>query len=389
MSKAPDSRILSVDMLRGLVIAIMAIDHARTFFHLSAFSPEDLTQTSPEIFFTRWITHICAPAFVFLSGLSAKLHAQRASLTKTELARFLVLRGLWLIAVEIIVVNFAWQFGYGFIFIQVIWAIGVSMIILAAMIYLPMRAMIIFSIATITGHNLLDPISAGAIGDFGWAWRVLHQGGWIPFPAGAPTAGVAVVYPLIPWFAVMGLGYASAGLFKKDAKERDKALLMIGGAATLGFVLLRALNVYGDPSPWAVQERGAAYTILSFLNAAKYPASLSFLLMTLGPALALLPLLERLRGPFGAFLTTFGKVPFFFYILHFFVIHFLSILWFGLAAGAWHYDVYDQSTYPDLAPNLLRVYAAAVIVVALLYFPCRWFGAFKRKHRNWVWLSYL
>ena len=385
---ALDNRIRSVDIMRGLVIVIMALDHVRDFFHLNSFSPEDMTQTYPALFFTRWITHFCAPVFLFLSGVSAWLHAERAGLSKNQLAQFLVLRGVWLIIVEIIIINFAWQFGYGFIFIQVIWAIGVSMLFLAAMIYLPRTMILVISLALIAGHNLLDPISPEQFGSFSWVWTVLHDRGWIPLPEGAPTAGVAVVYPLIPWMGVMALGYVMGAIFQKDAAVRDRQLLLYGLAAIAGFIVLRFFNIYGDPVPWTPQERGPVITFLSFLNTAKYPPSFLFLLMTLGPALALAPLFERMRGPIGGFFMTYGKVPFFFYILHFFTIHFLAILWFGATEGAWNFDVYNGETYPDVEPSLPRVYAATITVVALLYFPCRWFGAFKKRHRDWKWLSY-
>ena len=364
-----DNRILSIDILRGLVIIIMALDHARDFFHISQISPEDMTQSYPALFFTRWVTHFCAPVFLFLSGVSAFLHAERASLTKNQLARFLALRGVWLILVEIVIINFAWQFGYGFIFIQVIWAIGVSMIFLAGFIYLPRMAIIAVSVALIAGHNLVDGVSPDQFGSFGWVWNILHARGWIPFPEGAPTAGVAVVYPLIPWMGVMGLGYAIGDVFRAEPAKRDRTLIMIGLAVTAAFVGLRLLNIYGDPSPWGAQERGAIITFLSFLNTTKYPASLLFLLMTLGPALALTPLFERMRGPIGGFFTIYGKVPFFFYILHFFLLHILSILWFGATAGAWDYDVYNGETYPPVDPSLLRVYAATLVTVGLLYLP--------------------
>ncbi len=384
-----DDRVRSIDLLRGLVIVIMALDHARDFFHISSIRPEDMAETYPALFFTRWITHFCAPVFLFLSGVSAFLHAERASLSKNQLARFLALRGAWLILVEIVIINFAWQFGYGFIFIQVIWAIGVSMIFLAGFIYLPRTAIIALGVVLVAGHNLLDGISPDQFGSFGWVWKILHARGWIAFPEGAPIAGVAVVYPLIPWMGVIGLGYAAGALFRAEPAKRDRTLMAIGLAATATFIGLRLLNIYGDPSPWGVQERGPITTILSFLNTTKYPASLLFLLMTLGPALALTPLFERMRGPVGEFFTTFGKVPFFFYILHFFLLHVLSIVWFGAGVGAWDYDIYNGETYPDVDPSLLRVYAATLVTVGLLYLPCRWFGAFKRRRKTWGWLSYL
>lgn len=384
-----ETRIHSIDLLRGLVIVIMALDHTRDFFHINGFAPEDLTQTHAALFFTRWITHFCAPVFLFLSGLSAYLHAERAGLSKHGLANFLALRGVWLVFIELAIINFAWQFDYGFLFVQVIWAIGVSMIALAALIYLPWRVILGFSIVMIAGHNLLDPVTPEQFGGFGWVWKILHEGGWMPFPAGAPTSGIFAAYPVVPWIGVMSLGYASGRLFNLEPARRDR-LLVIGGAALLaGFIILRLINMYGDASPWSAQERGPMITLLSFLNVSKYPPSLLFLLMTLGPALALMPAFERKRGPIAEFFTVYGKVPFFFYMLHFFLIHLLALLWFGLTAGAWNYDVYTTATFPAVEPSLVRVYSATVIVVGLLYFPCRWFAQFKKRHRDWRWLSFL
>lgn len=388
-STIADSRIRSIDILRGLVIVIMALDHTRDFFHLNVeFSPENLTQTSPALFFTRWVTHFCAPAFLFLSGLSAWLHAGRAGLTKNELAKFLALRGVWLILVEIIIINFAWQFDYDFLFGQVIWAIGFSMLALAALIYLPLPAIAAISVIMIVGHNVFDDVAASDFGAFNWLWMFLHEPGYFRFPENAPAAGFYFAYPVIPWIGVMAAGYAIGPLFKGDPRQRDKTLFRIGAAETAAFVVLRLTNFYGDPSPWETQARGPIFTFLSFLKTTKYPPSLLFLLMTLGPALMAMPLLERVRGAVASFFTTYGKVPFFFYILHFYLIHLLAILWFGATAGAWNYDVYNRETYAGIEPSLLRVYIATAIVVGLLYFPCRWFGAFKKRHRNWKWLSY-
>jgi len=383
-----EARIHSIDLLRGLVIVIMALDHTRDFFHINSFQPEDLTQTHGFLFFTRWITHFCAPVFLFLSGLSAFLHGTRSGLSKNGLAKFLALRGVWLIFVELVIINFAWQFDYDFLFGQVIWAIGVSMIALAALIYLPWRVILGISLVMIAGHNLLDPITPAQLGGFGWVWKILHEGGWVAFPEGAPTTGFYAAYPVVPWIGVMSLGYASGKLFQLEAARRDK-LLMIGGAAIFAaFIALRFSNLYGDASPWSVQERGPVMTLVSFLNVTKYPPSLLFLLMTLGPALALMPFFERMRGPIAAFFTVYGKVPFFFYILHFFLIHLLALLWFGITASAWNYDIYTNATFPDVEPSLVRVYIATAVVVGLLYLPCRWFGDFKKRHRDWPWLSY-
>lgn len=381
-------RIQSIDILRGLVIVIMALDHTRDFFHISNINPTDPATTNGLLFFTRWITHYCAPAFLFLAGLSAFLHATRAGLTRNQLARFLALRGLWLIVVELVIINFAWQFDYGFLLVQVIWAIGASMIALAVLIYLPPMAILIISVGMIIGHNLLDPVTPETFWGPDWIWKIAHEGGYTPFNLDFGPSGLFVAYPLIPWIGVMSLGYAAGRLFEKSASARNKQLLFIGIGATVAFIALRAINIYGDPAPWQLQERGAFFTLLSFLDTTKYPPSLLFLLMTLGPALAIMPVLERAKGALVDFFTTFGRVPFFFYIVHFFLIHILAVVWFGLTAGAWNYDVYTAATFPDVEPSLLRVYIATIIIVALLYWPCRWFSAYKVRHRDWSWLSY-
>ena len=289
-------RLDSVDLLRGLVIVIMALDHARDFFTSARFDPTDLTQTTAPLFLTRWITHFCAPVFVFLAGTSAYLYQARGK-SPREASWFLLTRGLWLVVLEWTVIRWAWMFNFNYtselLFVQVIWVIGVSMIVLAGLVHLPLGAVAALGIAMIAGHNLLDGVAPESLGRWAPLWILLHVQAPIPLRG---DQVFFVIYPLVPWIGVMAAGYAFGRLLHRPAEERRRMLLRLGGGLTIAFLALRALNGYGDPAPWSVQE-SAGRTVLSFLNTTKYPPSLLFLLMALGPAIALLPLLERLRGP--------------------------------------------------------------------------------------------
>jgi len=381
-------RIVSIDILRGLVMVIMALDHVRDYWSLTGYDPLDLTQTSPQLFFTRWITHFCAPVFVFVSGASAWLYGRSKQVSTSELSRFLLTRGLWLVLIEITVVSLSWQFLYQIVILQVIWAIGWSMIALAALVWLPLPAIGGIGLVLIFGHNLLDGIPPERFGAFGWLWMIVHVQNFIPLTIGWPR-GIAVAYPLVPWIGVMATGYAFGSLFALPPARRDRLLVSIGVGATVAFVALRALNVYGDSHPWSVQERGALYTLLSFINTTKYPPSLLYLLMTLGPAIALMPLLERWRGRVAQVFEIFGRVPFFYYVLHVPLIHACARVWYWLAFDAPTMTLFDKSTWPAAYhPNLLRAYAVWAILVIVLYWPCRWFMNVRRRRTDW-WLSYL
>jgi uncharacterized membrane protein len=415
------TRIDSIDLLRGIVMVIMMLDHTRDFVHrdvLAGFDPTDLSRTNVVLFFTRWITHFCAPVFVFLAGTGAYLQFARGK-NKRDLSRFLVTRGLWLILLELTVVRLAVFFNLDYRFLaalQVIWVIGVSMIVLAALIHLPLRLIAAFGVAMIFLHNLLDPIKVGS-----WRgpesavpsaaeklWILLHQ----PFEAfpivGFPSPVVFVLYPLIPWIGVMAAGYAFGSLYQMEALRRRRLLIIMGCTATALFIILRFINLYGDPSHWSRQNT-AAFTLLSFLNTTKYPPSLLFLLMTLGPAmLALLwfessrsatrkdrgstsaprSLAERIRN----FFIIFGRVPLFFYILQWFTAHLLSVV-VHLAAGkpvGWIFSSQVMLTGPPpgMGFSLWVVYACWIIGVLLLYPLCKWFAGVKARRRDW-WLSYL
>ena len=379
-------RLVSIDVVRGIVMVLMVLDHTRDFFSVARFAPTDLAQTTPALFFTRWITHFCAPAFVFLAGTAAFLTGNRGR-TRPELARFLLTRGLWLIVLEVTLVRLGVTFNvtYDLIFLQVIWAIGVSMIVLAGLVFLPRRAIAAFAIVTIAGHNLLDGVGREAFGELGFLWTVLHvqsfEERW--------GLAVAVIYPLIPWVGVMAAGYALGPVFLLQRQRRRRILLIAGLAVTAGFVVLRALNVYGDPDPWSPQG-DPVFTVLSFLNTEKYPPSLLYLMMTLGPMLAALTLFDREPGPLTRPLVVFGRVPLFFYLLQWPLVHGMAL---GLAAlRGQPTDHLFQSVpfgYPEgYGYGLPVVYLVWALAILLLYWPCRWFAELKRRRRD-AWLSYL
>jgi uncharacterized membrane protein len=369
-------RIVSIDVLRGLVMALMALDHARDFFSATGFNPRDVTE--PALFLTRWITHFCAPTFIFLAGLSAYLYG-RARRTG-ELSRFLLTRGLWLILLEFTLIQFAWTFEFGNFHdfgAGVIWAIGASMIALAALIWLPRWAIAAIAFALIAGHNLFDSVRAEALGAAAPLWHVLHQPGNIHLGGGVT---VFIFYPLVPWMGVMAAGYLLGPLMQRGAEERRRALILLGGAVTLGFILLRAANLYGDPAPWSTQATPLA-TLLSFLNTEKYPPSLLYLAMTLGPALMLLGAFEHARGRLADWLAVFGRVPFFYYVVHIYLLHALAVAVAFASSGA-------LAANPKLDFGLPGVYFVWLAVLVVLYPPCRWFAALKARHKDW-WLSYV
>lgn len=380
------SRIASLDVVRGIVMVIMALDHTRDFFTDVRFDPTDLSQTTPALFFTRWITHFCAPVFIFLAGTSAFLYGQKVN-SKSRLSRFLWTRGLVLVIIEITLIHLAFWFnlGYNFIVLQVIWAIGMSMIALAALVWLPLRWIAVFGILLIAAHNALDGITPAMAGAFAVPWTFLHVQNMLPL---SPATQVMVAYPLIPWIGVMAAGYAFGQLYLLEPERRRPVLLRLGIGLTIGFFLLRGLNIYGDLRPWTTQET-PLYTILSFLNTTKYPPSLCYLLMTLGPAILLLGLLEKGIGKAGSFFAVYGKVPLFYYLIHFYVIHALAIV----AAVAQGFAAGDFLTFafafpPQYGFALWGVYLWWIGIVLLLYFPCKWYGRLKSRSRNPV-LSYI
>jgi uncharacterized membrane protein len=399
---APRQRIESVDLLRGAIMAIMMLDHTRDFAHFQAFDFDaaDPVRTDTLLFFTRWVTHFCAPVFVLLAGTGAWFQRVRGK-SKPELSRFLVARGLWFIAVELLVLRLVILMNADYdvllAFLQVIWAIGWSLVVLAAVIHLPLRAIVVLSIAVIAGHNLLDGfrVTSGTGGAFAGAaaaiWKILHVPGPM-FPFGTPGPAVLVLYPLIPWVAVMPAGYALGAVFQWPQPDRRRLLIWLGCALTVGFVALRATNLYGDPIRWSAQS-STMRTIFSFLAVSKYPPSLLYLMMTLGPALIFLAWCERhTRGRFARLLITYGRVPLFFYVLQWIVAHGFAILGSYLAGKPTAYLFGNLFLSPPPPAgygfSLPVVYAMWILGLILLYPLCRWFAGVKARRRDW-WLSYL
>jgi uncharacterized membrane protein len=388
-------RLSSIDMLRGLVIFIMAIDHARDFFHAGmSIDPLGDPNVTPWLYFTRWITHFCAPVFVCLAGVSAGLMAARKS--PADLARFLFTRGVWLLFVEFFIISTAVSFSPGgieqlggktLLFLQVIWAIGASMVVLSVLQFLGRRVCLALGLAVVLGHNALDfvwPQTQGLLDTAPPLWVSLHavmSKGIGPFHA-------LFLYPVLPWIGVMLLGFGASGLFERAPAERDAALRRWGLASIALFVVLRALDVYGDPNHWEVQQRGLS-TFFDFLNTSKYPPSLLFLAMTLGPAAILCSYAERWRGFVKDALVMFGRVPFAFYVAHFYLLHAMSVA-LGVAQG---FAASQLMTFPPFYPagygvTLGWVYVGWAAAVLALYPLCRWMAGVKARSKAW-WLSYL
>ena len=391
------SRVIAIDALRGAVMVIMALDHVRDFVHRAAMvaSPTDLTQTTPILFLTRWVTHICAPTFMFTAGMGAFFwwHQRR---TRRQLSTFLLTRGVWLIVLELTVMRVAYDFDVSLrdpVLLLVLWVLGACMVGLAAMIWLPARALAALSIAIIVLHNSLDRVRASQFGAAAWLWNLMHA------PGAFRVGGVSVIvgYPLVPWIAVMALGFVAGHVFLMDTSARRRRLIVAGAVSTLAFVAIRALNVYGDPAPWSPQQ-DTATTMLSFLNTTKYPPSLAFLLMTLGPAMLMLAFFDRPALTPSHPLVVFGRVPLFYFVGHFFTAHVVAVVLalfrYGRNALAFIFHPVPSMGGPaDLFPpafgyDLWFAYLVWALIVLALYPACRWFARIKSSRRNW-WLSYL
>ncbi len=387
LTPAVQPRLESVDVVRGVIMIIMALDHTRDYFGIPGQNPTDLGTTTAALFFTRWITHFCAPVFFLLTGTGAYLSLRRKS--TGELSRFLFTRGLWLIFLEIVVMRcFAYQFNvdYRVTMLIVIWALGWAMIALSLLVRLRASTVAAIGVGMIVSHNLLDGVtSANPI------WAILHSPGFVLTTS---EHVVFVAYPLIPWIGVTALGYGLGQIYGWDAERRRSVLLRLGLALSVAFVALRAANLYGDPSRWTSQK-STLFTVLSFLNTTKYPPSLLFLLMTLGPALLFLRAMDRgtprLLGP----ALVFGRVPLFYFMVHFFLIHLLAVLTCYARYGSahWMFESPDLAHYPFTPPpgwgdSLPVVYLAWAVVVLAMYPLCRWFAALKQR-RSDPWLSYL
>jgi uncharacterized membrane protein len=385
-------RLESVDLLRGVVMIIMTLDHVRDFMSERLYmDPVDLKTTTPGIFLTRWITHYCAPTFIFLAGTSAFLTRMRGK-SIPALSWFLLTRGLWLAFLEVTINRMLWMFNFDFHHhgAGVFWAIGWAMVVLSALVYLPTILIGILGVAMIASHNLLDGITAEQVHLPAWLWVILHSGGDATVIEGY-TFNTG--YCLIPWVGVMAAGYSFGTLLLLPQGTRQRTIFSLGVTLTAGFIILRCVNIYGDASLWQ-QQSDDLRTALSFLNCTKYPPSLLYLLMTLGPAVMALALFDRPLGEVSRPIITFGRVPLFFYILHIFLIHaaavaidFVRFGWSPLAcAGPW--EVKEGSVPPNYGLSLPMVYIAWISVLLLLYLPCRWFAGVKQRRRD-VWLSYL
>jgi uncharacterized membrane protein len=378
------ARIHSIDLLRGLVMVVMALDHTRDFFGAGGVNPRDVTD--PALFLTRWITHFCAPTFILLAGVSAYLYGARGRSTG-ELSRFRLIRGFWLILIELTVVRLGWRFNFNldFFVFQVIWVLGASMVVLAALVYLPRWTIGCVGLAMIAGHNLLDGVHVQAFGSAAWIWNFLHE----PTLLKTQTGGMFPLYSLVPWVGVMAAGYALGPVMQLEEETRHWLLIRLGAVTTVGFVLLRATNLYGDPAIWTVGN-GWLATVLSFINCEKYPPSLLYLSMTLGPALMLLAVFEGMRGRLADWIVTFGRVPFLYYVVHIYLIHLLAVLY----AAATHGDPSFLFTgFPLQKPSgyglsLIGLYLVWAIVVVTLFPLCRWFATLKQRRSEWWW-SYL
>jgi uncharacterized membrane protein len=386
-------RISSIDMMRGIVMVIMALDHTRDFYHHGALfsDPTNMATTTPAIFFTRWITHFCAPTFVFLAGTSVYISAKRKS--KKEQSIFLLTRGLWLILLEIVIVRFGITFNFYFdvIIFQVIWVIGASMICLALLIHFSDRVNLVLGLILVFGHNLTDiaPLQPG--NPFYTTWVFLRQFGFI---AVTPNTTFGVFYPLFPWLGIMLLGYCLGKLYVNyDPQARQKNLFRIGLAAVVLFVTLRLINVYGDPAPWSPQRNGM-FTFMSFLNTTKYPASLLYTLMTLGPVLIILSWMEKVRLEVLKPFVVFGRVPLFYYLLHFYLIHITALFFYmnkmgmSLSEIDFHFNKSFGGITAEGGYSLRWAYVAWICLVIVLYPLCKWYNNYKSTHRQW-WLSYI
>jgi uncharacterized membrane protein len=390
-----NSRINSIDLTRGVVMLLMALDHVRMYFAHGTWytNPTDLGTTTPMLFFTRWITHFCAPVFVLLAGTSAFLYGMKNT-NKKELSRFLFTRGLWLVFIEWAVVTFAWTFDitYTFIILQVIWAIGISMIVLSLLVLLPNMAIFVIGLVLVFGHNLLDPISVGGNNIHDLLWYTLHQPRFLILDTGRT---INFVYPVLPWIGLMALGYILGIFYEQgfDSSARRKWLFTCGTGLILLFLILRGFNLYGEPNLWQPQ-RSPIFSVMSFLYVTKYPPSLHFLLMTIGPALIFLSMAELKKYQIAKPVITFGRVPLFFYIVHLFTIHLLAILLLAAMGRDWReYILSAQSIrsgrLSDFGLGLEAVYLIWISVIALLYPLCRWYQKFKESNPGKWWLSYL
>ena len=385
-------RILSIDVARGVAMILMAIDHVRVYAGVPAGGP------NPGVFFTRWITNFVAPAFAFLSGTSAYLLGRKLGSTRA-LSRYLLTRGLILVLLELTVIRVAWTFNLRFgeyLLAGVIWMLGWCMVLMSALVWLPVAAIGAFGVAVIFLHNTMDfiapPSDSLGQGALDWLWQILYYGGPIQLGAGGPT--LAVLYSIIPWIGVMAAGYAFGAIITMEARRRERWCLSIGVAAIALFLLLRTLDVYGDPRHWHVTNPTPMPTLFRFIATSKYPASLQFLLMTLGPMFVLLPLFNRARGRIGEIVATFGRVPMFYYLLHIPAIHLAAVIVSVIREGRvnpWLFEnhpMMSPASPPGYMWSLGLLYLVFATVVVVLYFPSRWYWS-RKSYRPAKWMRYI
>lgn len=387
LTRRGGQRLDMIDALRGLVIALMVLDHVRDYFHVQAFAfdPTNLDRTTTALFVTRWITHLCAPTFVFLAGAAVFLQGTGGK-SRPELSRFLLSRGAWLLLLELTVIAFGFNFAWPFLFLQVIWAIGIGMIALAALVWLPRPAVLALGAAIVAGHGLLAPVDAADLGALGPLWTLAMEPGVVPGVKGF------VAYPALPWAGMLLLGYGLGPVFALDPSRRRRAVAALGIGALAVFALLRGFTAFGDPRAWEAGADGLR-ALLSFVNVSKYPPSLLFTLVTLGSALLVMLLLERLRGPLQRVLLAYGRTPLFTYLLHIYLVHGLALVAgaaTGTPASAFVDFIGDSSRLAAAGwgVGLPAVYAIWALILVALYPMSRWFAGVKRRRRDW-WLGYL
>ena len=397
MTTTIQKRIQSIDILRGIVMVIMALDHVRDYFHIHAWTddPMNLETTTPALYFTRYITHFCAPTFVFLSGVSIYLQSLRK--TKPELSVFLMKRGLWLIFVELVFVSFAWSFNPAFerFPLAIIWAIGISMFILGFLIRLPYKVILGLGLLIVFGHNLLDFPEAATGFNGGFWWDLVHSSKWTSYQI-IGNHNLIIAYPFLPWLGLMILGYCAGKLFspKFEASRRKQLLTRMGIGLLVLFMILRGINIYGDPVAWS-QQRNGLYTFLSFMKIYKYPPSLLYLCVTIGCALLLLPHLEKLENRFSKMMVVFGRTAFFYYILHLYLIHVLAMISFYINGHTLVQSSEAESIFkwkfviPGEGYGLLIVYLIWIFVIVCLFPLCKWYDNYKTNNKEKWWLSYL
>ena len=384
------SRIQSIDLLRGIVMVLMALDHSRNFFHYNGFSeePTNLETTTPFLFFTRWITHFCAPVFIFLSGTSIFLMKSNSI---REKSLFVFKRGMWLVLLSLTVIAFAWWFdpSFHYLALDVIWVIGICMLLFSAILLLPFRAILIFGIIAVAFHNLLDATNFDNGKLKTLFWDLFHREGLVEINN---HISIFVVYPLMPWIGVMCLGYCLGKLYGKQmpAEQKRRILLLIGGVCVLLFIFLRILNKYGEPEKWR-QYPSILFSFMSFINTTKYPPSLLYLLMTLGPSLIFLSLSEKLHNKIAQFFIVFGRVPLFFYLLHLYLLHLAAFVT-TLFSYSWDETIQSTKEMSDFPSgygfSLMMVYLVWLATVFILYPICKWYNNFKSTHQLW-WLKYI